>query len=341
MDVGSATVRRRMKAMVLAAGLGTRLRPITYEIPKPMVPVLDRPVMAHILKLLERQGFDEVIANLHYFPDTIRDYFGDRIEYRYEEELLGTAGGVRNVADFFGDDLIVVVSGDALTDIDLNALVERHRSAGGIATLTVKKVEDTREYGVVIHDEEGRIQGFQEKPDPAEALSDLGNCGIYCFNPEIFDYFPDKPFADWAQDVFPTLLEHDVPFYVHEIQEYWNDVGSLDELRQGTFDALSGELKLDVPGERRGDGVIAGSGADLSKAEEVEGPVWVGDGCELGDGVRLMGPVAIGDNCRIGAGAALRGAIVFPGTEVPARTILIDAILGHTGIVNSLRPYDG
>src|SRR5919199_2404735 len=126
-----------MNAMVLAAGLGTRLPPLTYELPKPMVPVLDRPVMAHIVDLLDRHGIDKAIANLHYFPDTIRDYFGDRLEYRYEEELLGTAGGVRNVADFFGDDLVVIVSGDALTDVDLNALVERHRSSGGIATLTV------------------------------------------------------------------------------------------------------------------------------------------------------------------------------------------------------------
>ena len=180
-----------MKAMVLAAGLGTRLKPITFEIPKPMVPVLDRPVMAHIVGMLERQGFDELIANLHYYPDTIRRYFGDRLSYRFEEELLGTAGGVRNVADFFGDDPVVVISGDALTDVDLNALVERHRQAGGIGTLTVKHVEETQEYGVVIHDSEGRIQGFQEKPQPAEALSHLGNCGIYCFSPEIFDYFPE------------------------------------------------------------------------------------------------------------------------------------------------------
>src|SRR2546421_6887185 len=132
-----------MKAMVLAAGLGTRLKPLTFEIPKPMVPVLDRPVMAHILGLLERQGFDEVIANLHYFPDSIRGYFGDKIEYRYEEELLGTAGGVRNVADFFGDDLVVIVSGDALTDVDLNALVERHRATGGVAAATAKPVPGT------------------------------------------------------------------------------------------------------------------------------------------------------------------------------------------------------
>lgn len=316
-----------MKAMVLAAGLGTRLRPLTYEIPKPMVPVLDRPVMAHIVDLCGRQGFDDLVANLHYFPDTIRDYFGDRLTYNFEEELTGTAGGVRQVADFFGDDPIVVISGDALTDVDLNALVERHRAAGGIATLTVKQVEDTREYGVVIHDDDGRIQGFQEKPDPAEALSNLGNCGIYCFSPEIFDYFPKSEFADWAQDVFPALLEHDVPFHIHETTEYWNDVGSLGELRQGTFDALEGRLRLEA----------SGSGTDLPGDVEADGPVWIGEDCEIGAGVRLMGPVVIGDHCRVGDGAALRETIVFPGTEVAPKEILIGAIHGHAGIAGSLR----
>ena len=317
-----------MKAMVLAAGLGTRLKPITFEIPKPMVPVLDRPVMAHIVGLLERQGFDQLIANLHHYPETIMGYFGDRLEYRFEEELLGTAGGVRGVRDFFGDDPVVVVSGDALTDVDLRALLGRHRSAGGIATLTVKKVADTREYGVVLHDSEGRITGFQEKPDPAEALSDLGNCGIYCFSPEIFDYFPASDFADWAQDVFPALLENDVPFHIHETDGYWNDVGSLAELRAGTWDALDGRLQIDVA-----------DGAPPGKVEVLEGPVWVGEGCEFGEGVRLIGPVAIGDRCRVGDGASLRNSIVFPGTDVDAGAILIDAILGHTGIVESLRPF--
>ncbi|HEX8054355.1 MAG TPA: NDP-sugar synthase [Thermoleophilaceae bacterium] len=312
-----------MKAMVLAAGLGTRLRPLTYEIPKPMVPVLDRPVMAHILGGLRRQGFDEVIANLHYFPDAVKGYFGDRVEYRYEEELLGTAGGVRNVADFFGDDPVVVISGDALTDVDLNALVERHRQAGGIGTLTVKKVPDTREYGVVIHDSEGRIQGFQEKPEPAEALSDLGNCGIYCFSPEIFDYFPEEPFADWAQDVFPALLENDVPFHAYETEDYWNDVGSLAELREGTWDALAGRLKIEVTGATDGDP-----------------PVWTGHDVDIGSDVRLMGPVAIGDRCRIGDGCALRDTIVFPGTEVAPGTIAIGAIIGRGGIVEAMRPLD-
>jgi mannose-1-phosphate guanylyltransferase/mannose-1-phosphate guanylyltransferase/phosphomannomutase len=327
-----------MKAMVLAAGLGTRLQPLTFEVPKPMVPVLDRPVMAHIVGLLERQGFDEVVANLHWFPDTIRGYFGDRIEYRYEEELLGTAGGVRNVRDFFADDLVVVVSGDALTDLDLNALVERHRGAGGIATLTVKKVPDTREYGVVIHDQDGRIQGFQEKPDPAEALSDLGNCGIYCFSPEIFDYLPERPFADWAQDVFPELLAHDVPFFVHEIEDYWNDVGSLAELRTGTFDALEGRLKLEVSGEEVAEGVRVGEGSSIDSCEQVDAPAWVGAGCDLGAGTRLMGPVVVGDRSRIGANVSLRESIVLPGTEVPEGTILTGAIVGHADVVEGLAP---
>src|SRR3954451_3183046 len=322
-----------MKAMVLAAGLGTRLRPLTFEIPKPMVPVIDRPVMAHIVELCRRQGFDELIANLHYFPDTIREYFGDGLEYRYEEELLGTAGGVRNVRDFFGDDPVVVISGDALTDIDLNKLLERHESAGGIGTLAVKQVEDTREYGVVLHDNDGRISGFQEKPDPEEALSNLGNCGIYCFSPQIFDYFPESDFVDWANDVFPVLLENDVPIYIHELDEYWNDVGSLDELRSGTFDALSGKLHIEVTGKEVAEGVQVSEGSSLPEDSEPQGPLWIGRDVEIGSGVKLMGPVVIGDGSKIGANVALRDAIVFPGTEVPDDQIVIGAIYGHAGIV--------
>ena len=327
-----------MRAMVLAAGLGTRLRPITYEIAKPMVPVLDRPVMAHIVDLLERNGVDEIVANLHHFPDAVRDYFGDRITYRYEEELLGTAGGVRNCADLLGDETFLVISGDALTDIDLGALLSSHRERGAVVTLAAKHVADTREYGVVLHDRSGAITGFQEKPDPAEAQSDLGNCGIYCLEPSVFDHFPDTPFVDWAHDVFPALLEHDVPFFVHRVEEYWNDIGSLAELRAGTFDALSGELRIELAGVEVAPGVTLGEGSDIAAVESLDGPVWVGRDVTFGPGVRLTGPVAIGDGARIGAGAALRDTIVFPGTEVAARAILIGAIAGHFDIAGSLRP---
>jgi len=325
--------------MVLAAGLGTRLRPLTYEITKPMVPVLDRPVMAHILDLLERHGFEEVIANLHYFPDSIRAYFGERLQYRHEPELLGTAGGVRECRQFFGSHPFLVISGDALTDIDLGALVASHRRAGGVATLAVKKVANTREYGVVLHDREGRVTGFQEKPPPEEALSDLGNCGIYVFEPAIFEHFPPRPFVDWAQDVFPVLLERDVPFHIHEVREYWNDVGSLAELRQGTFDALAGELRLPVAGRELSPGVIVADGVALPPDAELSGPAWVGEGVHIGARARVMGPAVLGDGARVGDGAQLRSTILFPGTQIAPGAIVIGAIAGHAGILASLRRH--
>jgi mannose-1-phosphate guanylyltransferase/mannose-1-phosphate guanylyltransferase/phosphomannomutase len=323
-----------MKAMLLAAGLGTRLRPLTYELPKPMVPILGRPVMEHILRLLARHGFDDVIANLHYFPDLIRGRFGDgsgyglRLAYSFEPELMGTAGGVRNARAHFGDETFLVISGDALTDIDLTALLKTHREKGGIATLALKRVDDPREFGVVIVADDGRIQGFQEKPDPAEALSDLGNCGIYVFEPEIFDYFPEADFVDWAMDVYPKLLEQDVSFYGHEFPEYWNDVGSLEEYRQGNFDALAGAVQTDMP--------AGTNGRMVPDTAEVEGPVFIGEGCEIAAGVRLTGPVVIGEGARIGENSALRDTIVWPRTDVDPGTVLIGAIAGERPLADKL-----
>ena len=330
-----------MRAMVLAAGLGTRLRPITYTMPKPMVPVANRPVMEHILLLLGRHGFSEVIANLHWFPDLIEERFGDGSElglslsYSREERLLGTSGGVRNVSDFLGDSFLII-SGDALTDIDLGAMREAHEAHDGVATLATKRVEDTSQFGVAITGADGRIQGFQEKPDPSEALSDLANCGIYMFRREIFDFFPEpgtsvaaKPedpdgFADWAMDVFPRLLEADVPFYSHEIDAYWNDIGDLDELRTSSIDALSGAVEVELDGKLL-DGYRSG---DAPADGKLEGPVLLGAGCTIADDVRIDGPSVIGDGVTIGAGSCLREVIALPGAEIPASAVLIGAIAG-------------
>src|SRR3954452_1575429 len=290
-----------MRAMVMAAGLGTRLRPLTYEVPKPMVPVANRPVMEHILRLLPRHGFDQVIANLHWFPETIRERFGDGsdlgvdLTYSYEDELLGTAGGVRNVAEFFGDEPSLVMAADALTDIDLAALRAAHEAHDGIATLAVKRVADVSEFGVVIAGSDGRIQGFQEKPDPAEALSDLASCMIYVLEREIFDYFPDRPVVDFALDVFPALLENDVPFHVHAIDEYWNDVGSLPEYLQGNLDALEGAVGVRAAGDLL-DPVGAEEAIETGDPG-VTGPVLVGGGLQLDPSARLDGPLVVGDGC--------------------------------------------
>jgi mannose-1-phosphate guanylyltransferase len=321
-----------MRAMVLAAGLGTRLRPLTYEMPKPLVPVLNRPIMTHILELVRRHGFTEVIANLSYLPDQLREGFGDgsahgvSLEWSFEDELLGTAGGVRNVRGFFGDEAFLVMAADALTDIDLRALRAAHDSNDGIATLAVKPVRDTSEFGVVVTGSDRRVQGFQEKPDPAEALSDLVSCMIYMLEPQIFDYFPDTPVVDFALDVFPTLLEHDVPFYVHQTDAYWNDVGSLDELRQGNFDALAGAVSVDHGAEAIRDGLLVAPGTAVPGDAEIKAPVLIGAGAEIEADVGLEGPIVIGDRCRIGRGARLKHAVLLPGTEVPAGTILVEAI---------------
>lgn len=317
----------------MAAGLGTRLRPLTYGLPKPMVPVANRPVMEHILRLLPRHGFERAIANLHWFPELIRDRFADgsalgiELTYSYEEELLGTAGGVRNVAEYFGSEPFLVMAGDALTDIDLAALRAAHDANGGVATLAVKRVQNVSEFGVVIADSDGRIQGFQEKPDPAEALSDLASCMIYMLSPEIFDYFPDQPAVDFALDVFPALLDNDVPFHVHEIDAYWNDVGSLPEYLQGNLDALQGGVTVELKGEL----LEPSGGEDALEAGEpgVSGRVLAAEGCRIDPTARLDGPLVIGRESSVGSGACLKESVVLPGADVPEGALVAGAVYGR------------
>ncbi len=333
-----------MHAMVLAAGLGTRLRPITHSVPKPMVPVLNRPVMEHIVRLLEGHGFNQIVTNLHWFPDTITDHFGDgsafgvELEYSHEEKLHGTAGGVFEARDFLGDSFLVI-SGDALTDIDLTAMKAFHESHGGVATLATKKVDDTSEFGVVITGDDGRIQGFQEKPEPAEALSDLANCGIYMFDREIFDFFPGpgesklaapgQPggFADWALDVFPALMESGRPFYSHEVDSYWNDVGTVSEFLQGSFDGLTGKVDLSIEEPERETGVWVNGGV-ATEGAGITGPVLIAEGCEVAAGAELTGPLVLGRNCRVGEGARVKEAILLDGAEVPAGHFAVGGVLG-------------
>ena len=322
-----------MNTMVLAAGLGTRLRPITQTVPKPMVPVLNRPVMEHIVRLLKSHGFSQVVANLHWFPETITDHFGDgsgfgvNLEYSREEALLGTAGGVFAARDFLGDSFLVI-SGDALTDIDLTSMREFHESHDGVATLAARKVKDTSEFGVIITDDPGRIQGFQ------------ANCGIYMFNREIFDFFPEpgqsklaepgqpEGFADWALDVFPALMDSGLPFYAHEIDSYWNDVGSVSEFLQGSFDGLNGVIDLGIEEPEVEPGVRVARGVGLDGVE-IKGPVLIAAGCEIAAGAELTGPVVLGRDCTVGEGARLKETILLDGSDLPAGSFSVGGVLGR------------
>ncbi len=320
--------------MVLAAGLGTRLRPLTGSISKPMAPIVNRPVMYHILKLLRRHGINQAVANLHYHPHAITNYFGKGqrldidLRYSLESELKGTAGGVKKVQKFFDDGTFLIISGDALTDIDLSKLLQQHKQSGAIASLALKKVEDPSNFGVVILDRGNRILGFQEKPEPGEELSNLCNCGIYIFEPAVFDHIPRDTFYDFGKQMFPDFIKRDIPFHGFEIDSYWNDVGSLEQYRIGNFDALTGKVDVEVPGEERQPGIFVGSGTEIPDSAKLTAPILLGDNCRVGENVNLIGPLVIGDQSVIEKGASLEGVIKWKAAQTGAGAKVLGGIIG-------------
>ena len=329
-----------VRAYVMAAGLGTRLYPLTGLTSKPMVPILNRPVMEHLLNLLRRHGVTEIAANLHYHPEKIRSYFGDgadfgvELRYNLEERLLGTAGGANAFREFLAGSTFLVTSGDGLTDIDLTAFLAAHRAGGGIATMAVKEVADPSLYGVVVHDDAWRVVGFQEKPPREEALSNLCNCGIYAFEPEILDYVPPGEFVDWAKDVFPALLADERPFHAWELESYWNDVGNIEQYRIGNFDALLGRVELEIPGRVVAPNVWVGQGTEIEPGVRLEAPILLGAGCLVESGAELIGPLIVGDGCVIERGAVLEGVIQWDGARAGRDSRLAGSILGRNVIVH-------
>src|SRR5918999_796206 len=258
--------RSLVRAMVLAAGKGTRLFPLTGEIPKPMAPIVDTPIIEHIFGLLARHGVEEVNVNVHYLADALLTTYGETsntdgmtVSLSREDELRGTAGGVKRLEERF-EDTFVVVSGDALTDVDIGELVAFHREKGALATIALHRVYDTSEFGVVEVDEDGNILGFQEKPDPEEAISTLANTGIYVLEPRALDYIPEDTFFDFARDVFPKLLQRGERFVGYQGDFYWSDIGTLEAYRQAQYDVLSGRVRVRVPGEKRGESLWVGEG---------------------------------------------------------------------------------
>lgn len=306
-----------MKGMIMAAGVGSRLMPLTSDIPKPMVPMANRPLMENTVHLLYEHGFRDLIANLHYHSSVISEYFKDgsdygvRMEFSLEEELMGTAGGVKR-CEWFLDEPFVVVSGDALTDVNLGALMDAHKKNGALATIALKEVDEVEQFGVVVTDEEGRIKRFQEKPRAEEALSRTANTGIYVFDPEIFRYIPEEQFYDFGKQVFPALVKMGAPFYGVEVGGYWCDIGSLETYRQAHIDCLKGNVSLcspaTIPGERDGH-VLVGPGVQIGKNVELRGCVTLGPGVVLQDGVSIEDSI-IWDQALIGEGSRLCDSII-------------------------------
>ncbi|MCE5254162.1 MAG: NDP-sugar synthase [Actinomycetia bacterium] len=324
-----------MRVMIMAAGIGTRLRPLTDLVPKPMAPIVNRPALYHILRLLSRHGFREVIINLHHLPEAITGYFGDgngmgmEIRYSFEPDLLGTAGGVRNNASFLESGTFLVVSGDALTDIDLTGLVAAHRRYGSIATLAVKEVADPSLYGVVVTDDEDRVVGFQEKPSLEEARSRLCNCGIYVFEPEILAHILPSGFDDFGRRVFPDLLRHGIRFQAHAVGGYWSDVGNLHEYIKGNGDALAGRVDVEIPGQEVRPGLWMEEGVTVASSARMEPPVAIGEGSLIGEDAVVEGPCVIGDGCIVGAGAHIVRTLVLRRAHISPGAVVVDGIIGQ------------
>jgi NDP-sugar pyrophosphorylase family protein len=326
--------------MVMAAGLGTRLRPLTYHLPKALIPVANRPVMHHLLNLLRRHGFREIGCNISYLPEAITEYFGDgsalgvAIRWSIEDELLGTAGGTKALGDFWGREPVLVTSGDGLHDVDLSAVVEQHRRTGAKATLVVKPVDDPSQYGVVITDPTTRVVGFQEKPAPGTAQSNLANCGIYVIEPEILDSVPEGEYHFF--EVWERLVDEE-PGALHAFttMSYWNDVGDLAELRNGTLDAVTGKVKVEAPGDEIFPGVRCEDGASIDVTATLEGPLVIGKSVTIESDAVVRGPGAIGAHSSIGRAAQIKGSVLLPGSVIPNDGVAIAGIFGDASTLAS------
>ncbi|MFW5667073.1 MAG: sugar phosphate nucleotidyltransferase [Coleofasciculus sp.] len=311
-----------MRAVLMAGGSGTRLRPLTCDLPKPMVPVLNRPIAEHIINLLKRHNITEVIATLYYLPDVMRDYFQDgsdfgvQMTYAVEEDQpLGTAGCVKNIAELL-DDTFIVISGDSITDFDLQAAIEFHKSRNSKATIVLYRVPNPVEFGVVITDEKMRIRRFLEKPSTSEIFSDTVNTGTYILEPSVLDYLPESTESDFSKDLFPLLLEKGEPMYGFVADGYWCDVGHLDAYRESQYDALYQKVEIDFAYEQHKPGLWVGQNTSIDPTAKIETPALIGSNCRIGPGVNIEAGTVIGDNVTVGAYADLKRPILWNGSII-------------------------
>lgn len=326
-----------MKAMILAAGKGTRVRPITYMIPKPMIPILHKPVMEFLVELLKDHGFNQIMINTSHLADQIEDYFRDgqqwgvQIGFSFEghflngqpvAKALGSAGGLRKIQDFSGffDDTFVVLCGDALIDLNLTEVVRFHKAKGAIATVVMREVDPTQvsSYGVVVTDENGLIKTFQEKPKQEEALSSTINTGIYIFEPEIFDYIPANCEYDIGGQLFPALVAVGAPFYGVTADFQWVDIGKTSDYWLAIQKVLRGEVNgIHIPGIEVAPGIWTGINTRINwDRVNIVPPVYIGSSTQVCDGVRIVGPTAIGSGCIVNEGCVIDQGVIFNYTQI-------------------------
>jgi mannose-1-phosphate guanylyltransferase / phosphomannomutase len=323
-----------VKAVIMAGGEGTRLRPLTSNLPKPMMPLANKPMMEHVIDLLRRHGFDEIVVTLAFMPDAIRNHFGDgseygvHIQYATEETPLGTAGSVRNAADAL-DDRFLVISGDVLTDIDLGEVVAFHEARGALATIGLVPVENPLEFGIVITNEDGSVERFLEKPSWGQVFSDTINTGIFVLEPAIFDHIADDRAVDFSSEVFPALLAAGLPLYGAVADGYWEDVGTLEAYVSAHKDILDQKVEVDIPGFEVSGGVWVAEGAEIHPDAVIEGPAVVGDNARVEAGARLGEYAVLGTNVKVRAGAEIHRSIVQDNAYLGEGVRLAGAVVGR------------
>jgi mannose-1-phosphate guanylyltransferase / phosphomannomutase len=333
--------------VILAGGEGTRLRPLTSNTPKPMMPLANKPMMEHIVALLALHGFDEIVVTVAFLANQIRDYFGDgsdfgvSMRYATEDSPLGTAGSVRNASAEL-DDTFLVISGDVLTDIDLTSFVKAHRDANASASIALKHVDNPLEFGIVITRPDGSIERFLEKPSWGEVFSDTINTGIYVLEPDAFDFIPEGEVVDFSGDVFPALLDAGHTLHGHVIDDYWEDVGTLDAYIRAHTDVLDGHVKVDIEGFRLDDGRWIGSDVEISPQARIDGPVVIGDSCRIEAGAHLREYTVLGTDVIVKADAFLERAVCHDHVYVGPGTNLRGCVIGrNTDLRAHVRVEDG
>lgn len=345
-----------MKAMILAAGKGTRVRPLTFDLPKPMIPILGKPVMEYLVEHLARYGIQDIMVNVSYLHRKIEEYFGEgqrfgvQIGYSFEGHTndlgevvplpLGSAGGLKKIQEFGGffDETTIVLCGDALVDLDLGSALYEHRQKGALATVVTKEVpwDKVSDYGVVVTDEEGRVQSFQEKPKQKDARSNLASTGIYIFEPEVIDMIPCGCQFDIGSDLFPLLVEKGVPFFAQKKFFNWIDIGNITDFWAILQRVLMGEVaEMDIPGQQIRDGLWVGLNTHIDwKDTVIEGPVYLGSGVRIEAGSRIIGPTWIGHGSQIGAGSDIIRSVLFEYTRIAPDVHLQDMIVFNNYSVN-------
>jgi mannose-1-phosphate guanylyltransferase/phosphomannomutase len=328
-----------MKGVIMAGGFGTRLRPLTCNVPKPMVPLANKPIMEHIIYLLKKHGIKDIVAILYYQPEVIMDYFGngDRfgvdITYVTAAQDFGTAGSVKNAQTYLSNEPFLIISGDVLTDFDLKAIIKFHKEKNALVTITTTQVTNPLQYGIIIIDSKtGKIDRFLEKPSWGEVFSDTVNTGIYVLEPEALDYIPAGQMYDFSKNLFPKLLASSSPLYGYVAKGYWKDIGNLTEYRLAHYHVLAQQVNIDIAGKRKEDNIWIDNGSMIADRVSLKNGIIIGKNCSIGEGVKITNS-CIGNNCIIEENSIITNSILWDGVHIGASCELRENIVGKESYI--------